>query len=95
MVLSFKLRPGLKNCLFGTAYSGFYLVGRSVSFFKKITMRPKIRPKTSRFYRTVRFTLGRVDAIGFKLTRASVLWCINTGITEPILWEGIIYSRPS
>ena len=25
--------PSLKKCLFGIAYSGFHLVGRSVSFF--------------------------------------------------------------
>ena len=27
-----QIRSGLKNCLFGIAYSGFYLVGRSAFF---------------------------------------------------------------
>ena len=31
--LSFDFRPSLKKCLFGIAYPGFHLVGRSVGIF--------------------------------------------------------------
>ena len=65
----------------------------------------KIQLKTSLFYGKVQSIWGRVDSVWYKLTKVSVPWCINTGISrvfwgksaenKPIFPEVTIYLEPS